>query len=386
MGSRLAGIPSGRRTKWLVLIAWLVLLMAAGALGGKLQSVTKNNADAYLPGSAEATQVVKLQSTIRKDDSTLAIVSYERRSGITPADRTAAQQAAADLGKLPRDGQVVGPLVSRDGQAMQILVPVKGDRDVVVEAIDDIRTVVERAPPRPRRPRHRPGRRVVRPGQGVREHRRHAAAGHACRRDRDAAADVYRSPLLWFVPLFSAGSAYLLAQGAVYLHGARPGSRSTARAPASSPSWSSARAPTTRCWSSPATARNCTATRTSTRPWRWRSAAPAPRSWPAAPPSASACCACSSPSSTRPAAWSGRRRGHRLRAARHDDAAARAARHGAAASGVLAGRAALRPGTPPTRDASRRSTASGRGRGVVSARPRVVWVGTACCSARMASG
>src|SRR5262245_15273567 len=136
MSSRLAGIPSGRRTKWLVLIAWLVLLMAGGALGGKLQSVTQNNADAYLPGSAEATQVIKLQDKVRKDDAMLTIVSYERKGGITAQDRAAAQAAAAKLRTLPRDEQVVGPLVSKDGDAMQVLVPVKGDGDVVIEAID----------------------------------------------------------------------------------------------------------------------------------------------------------------------------------------------------------------------------------------------------------
>jgi putative drug exporter of the RND superfamily len=87
MRSRLARLPAGRRTKWLVLIAWLVLLMAGGALGGKLQGVTQNNADAYLPGSAEATRVIKLQDKVHQDDQTLAVVSYERRSGITTEDR-----------------------------------------------------------------------------------------------------------------------------------------------------------------------------------------------------------------------------------------------------------------------------------------------------------
>jgi RND superfamily putative drug exporter len=83
--------PTSTNAKVLVLIAWLVLLMPSGALGGKLQSVTKNNVDAYLPGSAEATQVIKLQAKVRKDDSMLTIVSYERRSGITAADQAAAR-------------------------------------------------------------------------------------------------------------------------------------------------------------------------------------------------------------------------------------------------------------------------------------------------------
>jgi RND superfamily putative drug exporter len=217
MSSRLSGVPAGRRTKWLVLIAWLVLLMASGALGGKLQSVTKNNADAYLPGSAEATQVIKLQAKVRKDDSMLTIVSYERRSGITAADRAAARSAAAQLAKLPRDGHVLGPLPSRDGQAMQILVPVKGDGDVVVKAIDDIRHIVRRGPPAGLDVR------VTGPGGGLSDLVKVFSSIDGTLLLVTLAVVIvmllltYRSPFLWFVPLFSAGSAYMLSQGIVYL-------------------------------------------------------------------------------------------------------------------------------------------------------------------------
>jgi RND superfamily putative drug exporter len=217
MSSRLARLPAGRRTKWLVLIAWLILLMAGGALGGKLQSVTKNNADAYLPGSAEATQVIKLQNRVHKDDSILTIVSYERRSGIMAADRAYAQTAAAQAGKLPRAGQVVGPLVSKDGQAMQVFVPLKGDGDVVIKAVDDVREVVERGPPAGLDVR------VTGPGGGLSDFVKVFAQIDGTLLFVTLGVVIvmllltYRSPFLWFVPLFSAGSAYMLSQGVVYL-------------------------------------------------------------------------------------------------------------------------------------------------------------------------
>jgi RND superfamily putative drug exporter len=216
MSSRLAGTPSGRRTKWLGLIAWLVLLMAGGALGGKLQSVTQNNADAYLPGSAEATQVIKLQSKIRKDDSMLTIVSYERKSGITPQDQAAARSAAVRLRTLPQDEQVVGPLVSKDGRAMQVLVPVKGEGDVLVAAIDDIRAAVKRGPPAGLDVR------VTGPGGSLTDLVKVFGSIDGTLLLVTLAVVMvmllltYRSPFLWFVPLFSAGSAYMLSQGVVY--------------------------------------------------------------------------------------------------------------------------------------------------------------------------
>ena len=70
-----------------------------------------------------------------------------------------------------------------------------------------------------------------------------------------------------------------------------PTSPSTARARRSSPCWSSAPAPTTRCSWWPATARSCAGTRTGTRRWPSRCTAPPRRSSPAPAPSSPACSA-----------------------------------------------------------------------------------------------
>ena len=217
MRSRLARLPAGRRTKWLVLIAWLVLLMAGGALGGKLQGATQNNADAYLPGSAEATRVIKLQDKVRQEDSMLAVVSYERRSGITPQDRAAAQAAAAKAGKLPHAGPVVGPLTSKDGQAMQILLPFTGDGSVVLPAIDDLREIVKRGPPAGLDVH------VTGPGGSLSDLVRVFGSIDGPLVLVTLAVVIvmllltYRSPFLWLVPVVCAGAAYTLSQGVVYL-------------------------------------------------------------------------------------------------------------------------------------------------------------------------
>jgi RND superfamily putative drug exporter len=217
MGNRLARLPAGRRTKWLVLIAWLVLLMAGGAFGSRLQSVTQNNADAYLPGSAEATKVVKLQEKVHREDSMLTVVSYERRSGITPADRAYARTSVRDFAKLPKAGPATGPLVSKDGQAMQVFVPINGDGDDVVKDVDAMRGTLERGPP---------------PGLDIRVTGPAGSLYDLVKVFGDIDGPLllvtlgvvvlmllltYRSPFLWFVPLVSAVSAYGLSQGVVYL-------------------------------------------------------------------------------------------------------------------------------------------------------------------------
>ncbi|HEY5987160.1 MAG TPA: hypothetical protein VIV12_12420, partial [Streptosporangiaceae bacterium] len=81
-------IPSGRRTKWAVLVFWLIVVVAMGPLAGKLMGAEKNDASSWLPPKAESTQVLNLQSRIQSPNVFPAVVVYERPSGLTAADRT----------------------------------------------------------------------------------------------------------------------------------------------------------------------------------------------------------------------------------------------------------------------------------------------------------
>jgi RND superfamily putative drug exporter len=45
----LTKIVAGRRAKWLVLVFWLIVLVAAGSLAGKLNGAEKNDSSAWLP-------------------------------------------------------------------------------------------------------------------------------------------------------------------------------------------------------------------------------------------------------------------------------------------------------------------------------------------------
>ena len=48
----------GRRTKWLVLVFWIVLVGLAGPFAGKLTGAQKNDAKNWLPSKAESTKVL----------------------------------------------------------------------------------------------------------------------------------------------------------------------------------------------------------------------------------------------------------------------------------------------------------------------------------------
>ena len=57
----LARIVTGRRSKWLVVLVWLVLILPFGALGGKLADATDNRTESFLPADAESTEALLLQ-------------------------------------------------------------------------------------------------------------------------------------------------------------------------------------------------------------------------------------------------------------------------------------------------------------------------------------
>src|SRR5215471_18058990 len=122
----IVGIPSGRRTKWAVLVFWLIIVGVLGPLAGKLNNAEKNDASAWLPPKAESTQVLNLQSRFQSPNIFTAVVVYHRPSGLTSADRAKAVADAHRFRQLPSvvTSQFAGPIFSKDGKAIETIVPV----------------------------------------------------------------------------------------------------------------------------------------------------------------------------------------------------------------------------------------------------------------------
>ena len=111
----------------MVLAFWIAVFAVAGPLAGKLNSAQQNDASAWLPHNAESTQVVEQAKRFTPSDIFPALVVYERPDGpITPADQA---KAAADIqrfkGVQDVTGEIIGPVPSEDGRALQVVVPIK---------------------------------------------------------------------------------------------------------------------------------------------------------------------------------------------------------------------------------------------------------------------
>ena len=145
---RIAEIPAGTWTKWVVVGFWVLMLIVLFPLSAKLQHAEKNDAKQWLPVNAESTKVVDLQSRFQPPNVAPAVVVYVRASGLTAADRAKAAADARSFAQIPGvgPGQVTGPIPSADGQALQTIVRVNlgtqsSNRDT--KAADAIRAIAD---------------------------------------------------------------------------------------------------------------------------------------------------------------------------------------------------------------------------------------------------
>jgi putative drug exporter of the RND superfamily len=220
-GHRLAALVCGRRSKWIVLAFWLVALVVLGPLAGKLSGAQKNDNSSWLPTNAESTAVINLQGKFQAHDTAYAVIVYERTSGITPQDQA---KVAADAQAFARikgvDEKVVGPVPSQnDNQALQVLVPItvgNGGWDQLGDAVNEIHSIAD--PSLDGMTMHVTG------AAGSAADSVKAFAGIDGRLLYTTVAVVmvillltYRSPLLWLLPVLSAGGALTASQAVIYL-------------------------------------------------------------------------------------------------------------------------------------------------------------------------
>ena len=150
--SALASFVTGRRTKWVVIVLWIVAVFAMSPLGAKLGDVTRDETASFLPAEAESTRVQELlKERFPGGETTIGLIVYQREGGLTEADRV----------KIARDAEVVDDtipvtkpaevpfqpgappgLVSEDGSAAYTVVTIPLDFDEVADWGKDAREVV----------------------------------------------------------------------------------------------------------------------------------------------------------------------------------------------------------------------------------------------------
>ncbi|MEV0633745.1 MMPL family transporter [Streptomyces sp. NPDC050619] len=211
-----------RAVPWVLLGLWVALLAFMSPFSAKLSDVQADRAVDYLPASADSTQVAKIQEQLPGGETTELVLVYHRDGGLTAADRTTAQRQVDEIeGANQLTGTPKG-VPSEDGTTL--MYPVASnepgtDEELRDAFVNDVRDVAQGDG----------GLSVDVGGPG------------ALATDAGAVYDsldgpllyttvgvvailliiIYRSPLLWLVPLAVAGVADYLSMGFAYgLHSA----------------------------------------------------------------------------------------------------------------------------------------------------------------------
>jgi RND superfamily putative drug exporter len=244
---RISEFSAGRRSKWIVIAAWIVVVAAVGGYAGKLQDATTNENEDYLPASSDSTAVIGLlKERFPEGRDVDALVVYQREGGLTPADRAEIAANAREicdsgfkelqLVVSPFDGPVCtgggedataeagssggGPsAVSEDGStALLIVKSGLTETDDIKETVHDLRDLTPS------------------PDAGEGELRSFVTGPAGFASDAIEAFEdldgtlltvtvslvlillllIYRSPVVAFVPLVVVGIAYTIVAAAVY--------------------------------------------------------------------------------------------------------------------------------------------------------------------------
>jgi putative drug exporter of the RND superfamily len=218
-GSAALRLPTGRRSKFLVIAAWFVVLVAVGRNSVDLTKIQKSDPADYIPSNAEAAKARDQAVRFVSGRLTPAAVIYRRDGGLTAADRAKVASDRAAFGSGPQPvGVVDAPVFSRDGTSALTIVRVRPQARGTIDAVKSLR------------------RRARSGGQGLKIAVTGAAGFSADAADVFRSIDaslflatlllvlvlliaIYRSPTFWVLPVTSIVFALVTARGIAYLLG-----------------------------------------------------------------------------------------------------------------------------------------------------------------------
>jgi putative drug exporter of the RND superfamily len=150
--SALASFVSGRRTKWVVIVLWIVGVIALSPLAAKLGDATRDETASFLPEEAESTRVQELlKDRFPGGETTIGLIVYKRAGGLSEGDRTKIARDAERVddaipvtqpAQVPFSPDAPPGLVSENGEAAYTVVTVPLNFDRVADWGKETRDLV----------------------------------------------------------------------------------------------------------------------------------------------------------------------------------------------------------------------------------------------------
>jgi RND superfamily putative drug exporter len=141
--SRLLSVAAGRRSKFLVLGAWIVLVVGLGPFAGRFEQVQRNEPSSFLPEGAESVEVLEAAAAFPSGEVTPAVAVFGSSDGLGRGSVESARRRVEAAGL--QGVEKIAPVVySRDGTGALFAVPIRaeGDEEVLIDAVESVRELV----------------------------------------------------------------------------------------------------------------------------------------------------------------------------------------------------------------------------------------------------
>lgn len=228
MHRQIAGRLTSPVTKWVVLVIWLLVLFGMAGFAQKLTDVQDNQASSWLPNSAESTRALEALKPFQNPNDVPTTLVYERSGGLTKADLATIADQVGQIQEL----KGAKPTLAPNGQAVPAVALIKQSPDKQVAAATV--TFNFGANGWNSLPDAAKEIRKIATIDGVAFHLAGPGGQAADSAEAFSGLDgrlllftvgavililllTYRSPVLLFLPLISAGVALTTAQGVIYL-------------------------------------------------------------------------------------------------------------------------------------------------------------------------
>ncbi len=143
--SWLLALPGGRRTKWVIALAWLLAIFGSFAanLPGRFSDAERNESTSFLPGDAESTKALTISKALQGGEQAPTVIVYRRASGLTAADarRIAGDVRELNALKLRATSPFQRTSLSSDGKAAIVLASITSDGEgtTILDPVNAVR-------------------------------------------------------------------------------------------------------------------------------------------------------------------------------------------------------------------------------------------------------
>lgn len=116
LGRWFADLPGGRRSKFAIVLVWVLVLAGVGPLASKFEDAQQNDPADYLPGKAESVKAIEVLEDFPSGDIARAVTVFNRGAGLTGADRAAIAKTRTEIDGDRRKGvgETSPPVFSKD--------------------------------------------------------------------------------------------------------------------------------------------------------------------------------------------------------------------------------------------------------------------------------